>query len=460
MPRPVRNLVKLPRRTVASLRRRLDPDHRLAWAWERVADRWHGVDAPPPRRVKVDLDPDAPPPAGRCAARVLILGWYGNETTGDQAILGGVLRRLDPSRVVQTTSDARVSRDTLLELGAEAVTLIEDSPAAVSAALEGVDVVMVGGGPIKEGPMLERWAEVFAEAGRRGKGRMIYGCGIGPIKSPRSARALRGLLAETDVATLRDAGSRALAASLGADVSAAWVAADPALAFDWDHAAEGPAGAMRPPPPGGIGSANSGGIGVSLRYLARDYHRGPGTPAQTEAAAAEAYVQLIDHVHRTTDRHVWLVPMQLEGDQNDRRILGRLRERLEQPDRAGLLDYRGPHDLVRRLSALELMVGMRFHSLVLSWLAGVPAVGVDYDMAGGKVSGVMAQMGAEPLRIRLGELTGPRLIGAYEQLRQEQNRWRMHLAERLEITQRQESLSAAALAALVAALPKADAAAG
>ena len=459
-PRLVRNLVKLPARTVGSLQRRLDPDRRLAWGWDGLMSRWRAAESGASRRREVVLDDAADGGGGAVApsspvdARVLILGWYGNETTGDQAILGGIMRRLDPARVIQTTSDPRVSRETLLELGAEGVRLIEDTPEAIQAALTEVDVVMVGGGPIKEGAMLERWAEVFARAGRLGKGRMVYGCGIGPIKSPRSARALRRLLSETDVATVRDEGSRELARTLGADVSAVHVAADPAVAFDWQHEADREAGSMRGPGFGSLAAVarGVGGVGISLRYLADDYHRGPGSAAQTQASAAAAYVELIDHIHRETDRQVWLVPMQLSGDRHDRQVLGALRERLAEPGRASLLEYRGPHDLVRRLGALEMLVGMRFHSLVLSWLAGVPMVGVDYDMAGGKVSGLMRQMQAEALLLGIGELDGRRLIGAFETLRQSPQAWRAHLAERLEEAQRRERRSVAALAALVEAV--------
>ena len=361
LPRAIRNFGKIPSRTAGSLQRRLDPDHRLAWALDRFDPTRHRPVTPPPSRPRVDLPDTLAHHPPRLDRRVLILGWYGNETTGDQAILGGILRRLDPAGVVLATSDRDVSRATLAALGAESATLIDDTPASVAASLPGVEAVILGGGPLKEGPMLAAWADAFELARSSGAGRMVYGCGIGPIKSPRSARQLRRLLSLCDIATVRDAGSRDLARRLGADVSATHVAADPAVAFDWQ---DGPLQhhASQPDAPHHASDHEPAttprcGVGISFRYLARDYHRGPGSAPRTEAAAFGAYIQFINHLHATTDRRAWLVPMQLEGSRNDRLLLSQLRDRLDQPGRATMLDYDGPADLVRRLARLEARGG-------------------------------------------------------------------------------------------------------
>ena len=403
--RLARNLIRTPARTAASLRRRVDPDFRLAWRLDPLLRTLRPDPAAPPRRrVHLDgLDHDAAP--GPLDAEVLLLGWYGNETTGDQAILGGILRRLDPPRVWQTTSDHRVSRATLDAIGFREVRLIDDDPAAIAEVLPRVDAVLIAGGPIKEGDITRQWADTFAAAARLGKARMIYGCGVGPIKSPRSAAAVRRLFALADVATLRDGESLDLAQRLGADTDTTRVAADPAVAF---HVDAPPAG----PPPA------DGPVGVSFRYLPRDYHvpAGGRSAERVEADALAAYVALVDHIHTHHGRDVVLVPMQLDGPRNDRVLLTTLQEKLAQPHRAALLDYEGPYALTAALRGLSFMVGMRFHSVLMSWLAGVPTLGVDYDMHGGKVTSLLRQMGTPGpgLLIHLADLTGPRLIERFD----------------------------------------------
>ncbi len=338
-----------------------------------------------------------------------------------------------------------------------AVRLIDDRPAAIFAALREVDLVLIGGGPIKEGPMLSAWADAFVEAGRLGVGRMIYGCGIGPIKSPRSARELRRLFAHCDAATVRDARSLKLATQLNADTSAMKVAADPAVAFDWQTRFDPSITDQGDPPATPSDSPPVGGVGISFRYLARDYHQGPGRPAAVEAQAMSAYVQLINHLHAQNDPpRLWLIPMQLDGDRNDYVLLNQLRDQLQHPDRATMLTYDGPADLVRRLRNLDAVVGMRFHSLVLSWLAGTPAVGIDYDMHGGKVTGVMVQMQAPQLLLPIAGLTGDRLIAHLQTLRGDLDRWRQTVSQSLEAAQHAERLSAAVLNALAHAVHAAD----
>ncbi len=339
----------------------------------------------------------------RVDADVLLIGWYGNETTGDQAILGGVLRRLDPQRVWQTTSNQAVSRATLDATGYSGVRLIGDDDAAIAGVLPQVDAVLIAGGPVKEGDITARWADTFAVAASLGKARMIYGCGVGPVKSPRSAAAVRRLFALADVATLRDEESLNLAARLGADVSATRVAADPAVAFHVDAPPTGP-------PPA------DGPVGVSFRYLPRDYHvpSGGRSAERVEADALAAYVALIDHIHLHHDRDVVLLPMQLDGPRNDRVLLTALREKLTRPHRATLLDYHGPHALTAALRGLSFTVGMRFHSVLMSWLAGVPTLGIDYDMHRGKVTALLHQMGTPEHLIPIADLTGPRLIQKFD----------------------------------------------
>jgi polysaccharide pyruvyl transferase WcaK-like protein len=433
MQRLVKNLKKLPARTARTVADRLDPHRRLGWTADRLRRRIEHRDVLDWRLM--ELASETPEPPGRLDAKVSILGWYGNETVGDQAILGGILRRLDPAQVTQTTSDRAVSEATLSALGAEAVTLIDDSPqAAVQAACE-ADLVLIGGGPIKEGEIVDGWADALRAAVRAGAATMVFGCGVGPVRTPAAAARIRRLFAACHGVTLRDEGSVRLAARLGADTAATHVAADSALALPLPdlpaHDAAGP-------------------VGLSLRGLARDYHLPGGRSiAQIEADVAEAYIALIRHIHDVIGRDVVLVPTQMDGPGNDPEVLGRLRNRVADKARVHLLDHREPVGLVRELAGLSMLVGMRFHSVLLGWLAGLPVLGIDYDMHGGKVTAAMHQMGCPEHLLPIAEVSGPVLIERFDAVWKQRQSVRQVAAEQLIATQQREWRSAEAMRRIV-----------
>ena len=83
---------------------------------------------------------------------VLVMGWYGRETTGDKAILASLLHNLAGRsvRILKSTYDVDYSRQTLHEIEAPAVRCVPNDITSFLEALESVDVVVIGGGPLKE----------------------------------------------------------------------------------------------------------------------------------------------------------------------------------------------------------------------------------------------------------------------------------------------------------------------
>jgi len=79
---------------------------------------------------------------------VLIMGWYGRETTGDKAILASLLHNIagHSVRILKSTYDVDYSRQTLNEIEAPTVRCLPNDIASFLKALDGVDVVVIGGG--------------------------------------------------------------------------------------------------------------------------------------------------------------------------------------------------------------------------------------------------------------------------------------------------------------------------
>src|ERR1700691_5082851 len=91
---------------------------------------------------------------------VLIMGWYGRETTGDKAILASLLHNIagHPIRILKSTYDVDYSRQTLNEIEAPTVCCLPNDIASFRKALDGVDVVVIGGGPLKESGQMREWS--------------------------------------------------------------------------------------------------------------------------------------------------------------------------------------------------------------------------------------------------------------------------------------------------------------
>jgi polysaccharide pyruvyl transferase WcaK-like protein len=333
---------------------------------------------------------------------VLIMGWYGRETTGDKAILASLLHNIagHPIRILKSTYDVDYSRQTLNEIEAPTVRCLPNDIASFRKALDDVDVVVIGGGPLKEsGEMLE-WFMRVAIAKSLGKKIMVYGCGIGPLHSSRSRRHVAQILRLADRITLRDAIAVKNAIELGIPADRITLAADPAM------------GLLIP----SVGFADRNleplTIGVSLRRLTKHYApTGRTTEATMQEAtfhdAAKCTVRRVLQMHGT---QVVLVPMALRREDDDRVVLRLLHAGLGHDPRISLIaDSPSPAALLEHFKGFDFFVAMRFHSAVFAMLSQIPLVAIDYDSQGGKTTGLMQAMGLSEFVLNIADVTPERL---------------------------------------------------
>jgi len=333
---------------------------------------------------------------------VLIMGWYGRETTGDKAILASLLNNIagHAVRILKSTYDVDYSRQTLNEIEAPTVRCLPNDIASFVEALDGVDTVVIGGGPLKESGQMLEWSMRVAIAKSLGKKIMVYGCGIGPLHSAHARRHVAQILRLADRITLRDAIAVKNAIELGIPADRITLAADPAM------------GLMIP-------SVRSAGrnvepltIGVSLRRLSKHY---APTGRKIEATRQESAFNDAAGctVRRVLEMHaaqVVLVPMALRPKDDDRVVLRRLRTGLGHDPRISLIEhYASPAALLEHFRRFDFFVAMRFHSAVFAMLSGVPLVAIDYDSQGGKITGLMEAMGLKEFVLNIADATPERL---------------------------------------------------
>ena len=381
----------------------------------------------------------------RAQKGVLILGWYGMETTGDKAILASILQNegLRGAQVYQASYDVQYSRRTLREIGFEHVQVVPNGLRSIAGVLPEVDVVIIGGGPLMQGRAMRAWYEKLVLAKQLGKRVMIYGCGVGPIRSKKDARWIYKVLQLADEIHLRDHVSAETATRLGALRQPLVVTADPVMNFKYPRPAESfeHSAELR--------------IGISIRSLPRSYYSAEHTAKSLEQVRREyqdCFVQTIDHLCSRANVRVCLVPMQMHSGDDDRVLLRGIRDLAREPHRVEIIEnYGSPAELIQHFDGFDFFIGMRFHSVVFSYVSGTPAVGIDYDMQQGKVTGVMQLMENADYTINLRDLTPERLIGAVERGLGQRDVLRRQIRERLAVVQSRERKNAETLTRLLRA---------
>ncbi|MEN7547902.1 polysaccharide pyruvyl transferase family protein [Rapidithrix thailandica] len=149
--------------------------------------------------------------------RILITGWYGTETVGDKAILGGIVdaykKQFPEVSLAVSSFYPFVTKHTLKELNIQADVVPVSSPAFLEECGKADEVVM-GGGPLMGIGALSIPYLAFKAAKKNGKKTVVFGCGLGPLNEEKYIKTVRKILQLADEVKLRDKASVAWAQRL------------------------------------------------------------------------------------------------------------------------------------------------------------------------------------------------------------------------------------------------------
>jgi len=138
-----------------------------------------------------------------------------------------------------------------------------------------------------------------------------------------------------------------------------------------------------------------------------------------------AMATFIDWASTASGLTVRLLPQVVSdyrGD-DDRIVARRVAARCSRPPE--LVEGWNDHDELRAMYGhLDYLVGTRFHSVVFSLLAGVPALAIEYEH---KTSGIMADLGLERWVLSMAGLEADELIRRFEDLTASRAAYRRHL---------------------------------
>jgi polysaccharide pyruvyl transferase WcaK-like protein len=334
--------------------------------------------------------------------RILLCGWYGTETLGDKAILGGVIdvvRRRWPEVAIDLASlEPYVSRMTVRQmpdLGIERVLTLGEAFATVAAAQ--YSAVAIAGGPLMSSiPWCSHLLEIFAAAKQAGTKCLIAGCGIGPLYVDYRNAAIKHLLELADEVVLRDQGSAQIARDVLKVERKCEVALDPA--FIWIRRRS------RSP------ERDTKQILLALRNwpIEEFAARMERTQAeQIKAAYEKQLILMIDEMLRI-DPSIKLVPFCMHkyavgGDDRIfyRRLLSQFPEILCRVDNR----HRTPAEDLDTIARSRAILAMRFHSVVFSLATNTPFLAVDYTL-GGKIAGLLDDVGGRDSLVPIDRFDG------------------------------------------------------
>ena len=324
--------------------------------------------------------------------RVLITGWYGTETVGDKAILMEIVNQFKSwnNNVSITITSIIPSLSLLtnqeLNLNCDIIPLNK----VYRKKLAQFDCVVFGGGPIMDSTQLRFISRIFCNAKRIGIHTLIFGCGVGPLKSKRGAFHAKKILSSASGGFFRDEESAMFAMDLG------WrhrphIGCDPALNYVRSFKDV-------------TSSKESNNVVCLFREQTVEY--------------SVASTQFKNHLKQTlgrftgslkcTDNLVKLLAMHSFWYGKDDRLFNeeikRINEDASFDERPCLLD-----DIISECSTSGLNVVTRFHGHIFSVALGIPFISLDYTGTNGKIESFLRRYDLQEISIDLSKVDFPLL---------------------------------------------------
>lgn len=328
--------------------------------------------------------------------QVLICGWYGTETLGDKAILGGVIhairQTLGAIKITLVSLFPYVSEITRLQMPELKGARIVDPTKGIQLA-GNMSLVVFGGGPLMAS--IDQMAEmetIFSVARRNGVPTLIAGCGVGPLGKDWHNESIKRILSLADLRIYRDSKSKELAASLGVIVTDDIVVEDPAFTWLKNNTAQQ---SVKPP-------TDSKVLLLGLRDFPYIQYAADLGKDQCLVFKERYEVGVISALEQLVAQHPDLLIRPLPmctnhfGD-DDRwfyRRLFRGKGKLAAHLDLSLLGAElAPIQYIDAFRSAHVALTMRFHSLVFALGLEVPAIAIDYTLGKGKVRSLAERFG-------------------------------------------------------------------
>jgi polysaccharide pyruvyl transferase CsaB len=289
--------------------------------------------------------------------RAVVCGYYGKGNGGDEALLVSLLQML-PEKVKPIVLSGNPAQ-TKKRYGVESCHRSSTFP--ILKALNKSDVFIWGGGSLMQDVTSRTspiyYAGLMALAQQRGLKTIAWAQGIGPLKHSFTRWLTKQVLLGCTAISVRDQASARILADWGISPS---IAPDPVWALStkpvkglWDLPAPRVAVTLRPHP-------------------------------QLTAQRLETLTKALIDFQKATETFILLVPFQAT---QDLAIAKSIATRLG--DSGKIISLEDPRELKGLFKGVEMVIGMRFHSLVMAAAEECRCFGLSYDP---KVSQFMSEL--------------------------------------------------------------------
>lgn len=294
---------------------------------------------------------------------ILISGYYGFDNIGDESILRTLVTSLrehipDCSLTVLSHNPA----STREKYGVDAVERM--SPLAILRAVRRCDMLISGGGSLLQDVTSSRSLHYYLAIIRCAqlfhKKVFIYSQGIGPIDHARNRRAAARALRRADGIVVRDKRSAELLEEIGIARERVVITADPVIRMKKPGRGVGEEILRR------AGVALDGRLTVGWAIREKDVD----SPFVTELQRS------IRHLAERYGAQSVLIPFHYE---EDGAVCRRIADAFPDETAVCLDEKYLSEDMLSIIGNMDLLVGVRLHSLIYAAIMGVPLIGISYD---------------------------------------------------------------------------------
>ncbi|MDD2218011.1 MAG: polysaccharide pyruvyl transferase CsaB [Eubacteriales bacterium] len=300
--------------------------------------------------------------------KILISGYYGFNNIGDESILtavvGSMREKLDDVEITVLSHDPESTAEKY-----DINSCDRKSIPAILSAIRRCDLLVSGGGSLLQDTTSKRsilyYLFIMAVAKLMGKPFFIYSQGIGPINSKFNRRLTAIVLKKARGIVVRDASSKQLLTEIGLDEGRIVVTADPVLGVKPVHLEKGKEILLQEGFKKQQGSIIAG-FAIKERRIDSNFMDELEKSMERLITEQNAQIVLIPF-HYSED----MAPAaELERRLSDRGLADRI------------CTVRHKHlteEMMSIIGNMDILVGVRLHSLIHAAIMGIPMIGISYD---------------------------------------------------------------------------------
>ena len=290
---------------------------------------------------------------------ILISGYYGFDNIGDESILRTLItslrEKIPDCRLTVLSHNPASTRE---KYGVEAVERM--SPGAILRAVRQCDMLISGGGSLLQdvtsSKSIHYYLFIIRLAKLLGKKVFIYSQGIGPIDHAFNRRATARALKKADGIVVRDERSAKLLEQIGLPQERIVITADPVIRMKRPDRTVGREILAR----AGIKKDGRLTVGWAIREKNRD------------SAFVREITECIRWLRENYDAESVLIPFHYE---EDREVCSVIAERTNGAAKCLSEKYLS-EDMLSIIGNMDVLVGVRLHSMIYAAIMGVPIIGV------------------------------------------------------------------------------------